>query len=304
MSIATKNGSVIVKSGSVAEGCGCCGGWQCYKPTSCITFLSDFAAAHQSLRLTVSTSGLTYTRSATNLLSGGPGYGFYEDFSCGGVWPLYKPNTLEACSPGFLSQWTFASRDLTPTALVLPKWSDRSTTLSNSGDPSVTYLYQTPRDAGSSANGWGFSSGFFALVRISCGGQQLSPPQAPFTVVTISASLSWLYGSADDRPLLADFSGECYGQNAVYPGGGKIVANGATQIAVPDYTPTCTPSFAGGAVLLSSEASSSFVTSCANNNPSYWPMPKGVADGMYHFQNLYESLNSTSGTCSLQVEVM
>lgn len=30
MSIATKNGSVILKSGSVAENCGCCGDWYCY----------------------------------------------------------------------------------------------------------------------------------------------------------------------------------------------------------------------------------------------------------------------------------
>lgn len=29
MSIATKNGSIIVKDGSIAEGCGCCGGWWC-----------------------------------------------------------------------------------------------------------------------------------------------------------------------------------------------------------------------------------------------------------------------------------
>lgn len=34
MTIATKNGSVILKSGSVAQNCGCCGGWYCY-PDSC-----------------------------------------------------------------------------------------------------------------------------------------------------------------------------------------------------------------------------------------------------------------------------
>lgn len=28
--IATKNGSVILKNGSIAEGCGCCGEWYCY----------------------------------------------------------------------------------------------------------------------------------------------------------------------------------------------------------------------------------------------------------------------------------
>ena len=34
MTIATKNGSVILKDGSVAQNCGCCGGWYCY-PDSC-----------------------------------------------------------------------------------------------------------------------------------------------------------------------------------------------------------------------------------------------------------------------------
>jgi hypothetical protein len=30
MTIATKNGSIIVKDGKLAEDCGCCGGWWCY----------------------------------------------------------------------------------------------------------------------------------------------------------------------------------------------------------------------------------------------------------------------------------
>jgi hypothetical protein len=32
MTIATKNGSIIVKDGKLAENCGCCGGWYCYTP--------------------------------------------------------------------------------------------------------------------------------------------------------------------------------------------------------------------------------------------------------------------------------
>jgi hypothetical protein len=31
MSLATKNGSIIVKDGKLAENCGCCGEWYCYK---------------------------------------------------------------------------------------------------------------------------------------------------------------------------------------------------------------------------------------------------------------------------------
>lgn len=35
MTIATKNGSVIIKDGSVAQNCGCCGGWYCCPPAEC-----------------------------------------------------------------------------------------------------------------------------------------------------------------------------------------------------------------------------------------------------------------------------
>jgi hypothetical protein len=34
MPLATKNGSIIVKDGRLAENCGCCGGWYCY-PCDC-----------------------------------------------------------------------------------------------------------------------------------------------------------------------------------------------------------------------------------------------------------------------------
>jgi hypothetical protein len=35
MAIATKNGSIIVKDGKLAENCACCGGWYCCKDTTC-----------------------------------------------------------------------------------------------------------------------------------------------------------------------------------------------------------------------------------------------------------------------------
>lgn len=37
MTLATKNGSIIVKDGALAENCGCCGGWYCCADTSCLT---------------------------------------------------------------------------------------------------------------------------------------------------------------------------------------------------------------------------------------------------------------------------
>lgn len=37
MTLATKNGSVIVKNGSIAENCGCCGDWYCCASSACAT---------------------------------------------------------------------------------------------------------------------------------------------------------------------------------------------------------------------------------------------------------------------------
>lgn len=51
MSIATKNGSVILKSGSVAQNCGCCGGWTCYPPT---LYCNVCPSPPQSLQLSLS----------------------------------------------------------------------------------------------------------------------------------------------------------------------------------------------------------------------------------------------------------
>lgn len=37
MTLATKNGSLIVKDGSLAENCGCCGGWYCCAEPACFS---------------------------------------------------------------------------------------------------------------------------------------------------------------------------------------------------------------------------------------------------------------------------
>jgi len=41
MTLATKNGSLIVKDGSIAEDCGCCGGWFCCNTTADICSMAD-----------------------------------------------------------------------------------------------------------------------------------------------------------------------------------------------------------------------------------------------------------------------
>ena len=65
MPLATKNGSLIVKSGSLAENCNCCaGGWYCYscdcgKPSVTVT-LSNFSAYYTFTSLVING---TYTLS-------------------------------------------------------------------------------------------------------------------------------------------------------------------------------------------------------------------------------------------------
>ena len=52
-SIATKGGTVIVKDGKAAEGCGCCGGWYCWSCdcglSSVSLTITDFRSFEQSL---------------------------------------------------------------------------------------------------------------------------------------------------------------------------------------------------------------------------------------------------------------
>lgn len=79
MPIATKNNSIIVKDGAVAENCNCCGGWVCYcdpnlrtcPPCEYASLLPDSLTATISLAL----SGTVYCPAVTNA------FGFIEYFS-------------------------------------------------------------------------------------------------------------------------------------------------------------------------------------------------------------------------------
>lgn len=52
MTLATKNGSLIVKDGSIAENCGCCGGWYC---------CPDVSTCQHGLRAVVTVTAHDYT---------------------------------------------------------------------------------------------------------------------------------------------------------------------------------------------------------------------------------------------------
>lgn len=59
--IATKNGSIIVKGGSVAEGCNCCGGWYCDAAPGCNSCESGTVPEVLTADVTFSVFGSTRT---------------------------------------------------------------------------------------------------------------------------------------------------------------------------------------------------------------------------------------------------
>lgn len=92
MSIATKNGSVIVKDGSVGTDCGCCGGWYCCAEKACL------AASVSSVVVDVSaTDYLAQYEMVDNLIGPGTPYkssaGFLGSLIAG-------TRTLSQTSPG------------------------------------------------------------------------------------------------------------------------------------------------------------------------------------------------------------
>lgn len=74
MPIATKNGSLIVKDGKLAESCGCCGGWYCCTTSQCVSdsirsVTASVSASDWSYQLTLTST--CATRYATSYFSGG-----------------------------------------------------------------------------------------------------------------------------------------------------------------------------------------------------------------------------------------
>jgi len=67
MTLATKNGSIIVKDGKLAEDCGCCGGWYCYTP-ECPCQYSGTLPATLSMTITVSVPNTIYGFVLSNFL--------------------------------------------------------------------------------------------------------------------------------------------------------------------------------------------------------------------------------------------
>lgn len=109
MTIATKNGSVIIKDGSVAQNCGCCGGWSCYKPeNSCSSLIQQISNTVSAVRLSVTTQSLQYQRTHTQTLSPAPGF---NALGCITVLPFFGCSTME-------STWSFSSENISGTHVL------------------------------------------------------------------------------------------------------------------------------------------------------------------------------------------
>ena len=67
MTLATKNGAVIVKDGKLAESCGCCGEWYCYGGCGC----SDQRPSALSASLSFSLNQTAYGQMQTGAFGGG-----------------------------------------------------------------------------------------------------------------------------------------------------------------------------------------------------------------------------------------
>jgi len=111
MTLATKNGSLIVQDGKIAENCGCCGGWVCCRelsPTTC--------------------GGAEYVKSASVVVITGADY--------------VKVEQSVNRGPGCSARWSAKAVSITPSSHYAGTFQ-----LSRSGDNEFRYDYP-PDDAG------------------------------------------------------------------------------------------------------------------------------------------------------------
>ena len=104
MPLATKNNSLIVKDGKVAENCGCCGGWYCYN--NCADFLCvDAATASVSISATDFLVNTIYKYTPNNRFSGLPTYWeketkYFKGSEINGTHVLQRQSDLSSSTQG------------------------------------------------------------------------------------------------------------------------------------------------------------------------------------------------------------
>jgi hypothetical protein len=104
MPLATKNGSLIVKDGKIAESCGCCGGWYCYN--NCADFLCvDAPTASVTLAATDFLVNTIYKYAPENVFTGLPTYWeketqYFKGSEINGTHVLQRRNDLSTSTTG------------------------------------------------------------------------------------------------------------------------------------------------------------------------------------------------------------
>jgi hypothetical protein len=104
MTLATKNGSLIVKDGLLAENCGCCGGWYCYNP--CADFLCvDAPTASVTIAATDFLVNTIYRYTPENMFLGKPTYWeketqYFKGSEISGTHVLNKRSDLSTSTEG------------------------------------------------------------------------------------------------------------------------------------------------------------------------------------------------------------
>lgn len=277
MTIATKNGSVILKSGSVAENCGCCGGWQCYKPESCDDTISYLRNNVPSITLTFNTSGLSYTRTETRTMNK---VSPYDIMPCG----LLRP--LVGCDDSVGSSWTYTSQDA--------QVSQALSRVPNSTPLEYRHNTLTPTLSF-------FVAQQYLSVRFTCSFTNTPQGRAYRLMVSVGCTLiypGWLSATVPCSSAIAA---------KVYGGIGQIQCNALTSL-VPDgsgFDP-CGSQFSGFSA--NGVASSIFGVPCGDdaftspNDPNIQD-DNGRTDAIYHHRSLYSSLNKTDGTFSATIGI-
>jgi hypothetical protein len=94
MPLATKNNSIIIKDGKLAENCGCCGGWYCCADKACL-------AKPSSVTLSVVAEDFYAQYSATD------NFGAYQSSACFFGSAINGTHTLTSITPtgGYSSAW-------------------------------------------------------------------------------------------------------------------------------------------------------------------------------------------------------
>jgi hypothetical protein len=104
MTLATKDGSLIVKDGKLAENCGCCGGWYCYN--ECAEFMCvDAPTASVSLSATDFLVNTIYKYTPENMYVGLPTYWeketqYFKGSEINGTHVLQKRSDLSSGTQG------------------------------------------------------------------------------------------------------------------------------------------------------------------------------------------------------------